>query len=69
MIRMILIGILALPFFHIDDNIRFGYLLGAILLIIVMNALIILVKHINALWLINKSEDLLLMNILILKRI
>ena len=31
MIRMILIGVLALPFFHIDDYIRFGYLLGAIL--------------------------------------
>ncbi len=46
MIRMILIGILALPFFHIDDNIRFGYLLGAILLIIVIIFLLFWFKKI-----------------------
>ena len=30
--RMLLIGIFALPFYQVDDNIRFGYLVGVIMM-------------------------------------
>jgi MFS family permease len=38
--RMMLIGIFALPFYQIDDNIRFGYLVGVIMMGLAVIALV-----------------------------
>jgi len=46
MIRMLLIGIFALPFFHINDNIRFGYLIGVLIIALTLIPLIIWYKRI-----------------------
>ena len=46
MIRMLLIGIFALPFFHINDNIRFGYLIGVLIIALTLIPLTIWYKRI-----------------------
>ena len=33
-VRMLLIGLFTISFFHVEDNIRFGYLLGAIMMVL-----------------------------------
>ena len=40
-VRMLLIGLFALPFFHIEDNIRFGYLVGVIMMLLAVISLTI----------------------------
>ena len=47
-IRMLMIGSLALPFFHINDNIRFAYLIGSFLLLFAIIILLIFYKKINS---------------------
>ena len=47
-IRMVLIGFFALPFYQISDNIRYGYLTGVIMMIIAVIPLIIWYKRILA---------------------
>jgi MFS family permease len=46
MIRMLLIGIFALPFFQINDNIRFGYLIGVLVIALTLIPLAIWYKRI-----------------------
>ena len=46
MVRMCLIGLFALPFFTTDDNVRWGYLVGAVVVIL---AIIPLLLHYKAL--------------------
>jgi len=46
MIRMLLIGIFALPFFQINDNIRFGYFIGVALLALTLIPLLLWYKRI-----------------------
>ena len=53
MVRMCLIGLFALPFFTTDDNIRYGYLVGAIMVIV---AIIPLILHYKALINLDKKE-------------
>ena len=48
-VRMIMIGLFALPFFNIDDNIRYAYLVGMVLMILVVFLLLIWYKRILAL--------------------
>ena len=43
LIRIILISIFALPFFNIDDNIRWGYMIGVIMMVI--SSFVLLVLH------------------------
>lgn len=40
-VRMLLIGLFTISFFHIEDNIRFGYLLGAIMMVLSIIPLLI----------------------------
>ncbi len=40
-VRMLLIGIFTISFFHIEDNIRFGYLLGTIMMVLSIIPLLI----------------------------
>ena len=47
-IRMLMIGCLALPFFHINDNIRFAYLIGSFLLLFAIIILLIFYKKISS---------------------
>ena len=44
--RMMLIGIFALPFYQIDDNIRFGYLVGMIMMGLALIPLVVWYKRI-----------------------
>ena len=44
--RMMLIGIFALPFYQIDDNIRFGYLVGVIMMGLALIPLVVWYKRI-----------------------
>ena len=46
MIRMILIGMFALQFFHSDDNIRYAYFIGSALIILAMIVLLLWYKRI-----------------------
>jgi MFS family permease len=46
MIRMLLIGIFALPFFQINDNIRFGYFIGVALLALTLIPLLLWYRRI-----------------------
>jgi len=43
---MLLIGLFALPFYQISDNIRYGYFAGVIMMIIAVIPLIIWYKRI-----------------------
>ncbi len=43
-VRMLLISLLTLPFFNLEDNIRYGYLLGLVLMVISLLILFILYK-------------------------
>ena len=43
LIRIILISIFALPFFNIDDNIRWGYMIGVIMM--VFSSFVLLILH------------------------
>ena len=54
--RMLLIGVFTLPFFHVADNIRFGYLVGVIMMLLAIIPLLIWYKRIVAVE-INKSFD------------
>jgi MFS family permease len=45
-VRMLLIGLFALPFYQISDNIRYGYFAGVIMMIIAVIPLIICYKRI-----------------------
>ena len=45
-VRMLLIGLFALPFYQISDNIRYGYFAGVIMMIIAVIPLIIWYKRI-----------------------
>ena len=45
-VRMLLIGIFTLPFFQIESNIRFGYLVGLVMMLLVVIPLIIWYKKI-----------------------
>ena len=47
-IRMMMIGVFALPFFNIDDNIRYAYFVGAGLMFLTLIPLIIWYKRIIA---------------------
>ena len=40
-VRMLLIGLFTILFFHIEDNIRYGYLLGAIMMVLSIIPLLI----------------------------
>ena len=40
-VRMLLIGLFTISFFHIEDNIRYGYLLGAIMMVLSIIPLLI----------------------------
>ena len=44
LIRILLISIFALPFFNFEDNIRWGYMVGVIMMIISAIILIVLKK-------------------------
>ena len=44
--RMLLIGIFALPFYQIADNIRFGYLVGVIMMGLALIPLVVWYKRI-----------------------
>ena len=46
--RMLLIGIFTLPFFHVSNNIRFGYLVGVIMMLLAIIPLILWYKRIVA---------------------
>ena len=43
LIRIILISIFALPFFNIDDNIRWGYMIGVIMMVV--SSFVLLILH------------------------
>ena len=45
-VRMLLISLFALPFFQIGDNIRFGYLVGVLMMLLSVIVLIIWYKKI-----------------------
>ena len=45
-VRMLLIGAFSLPFFQIEDNIRFGYLVGLVMMVVAVFTLIIYYKRI-----------------------
>ena len=45
--RMLLIGLFSLSFFQIEDNIRFGYLVGVIMMLIAVSILLIWCKRIQ----------------------
>ena len=45
-VRMLLIGLFAFSFFHIGDNIRFGYLVGVLMMLLAVISLIIWYKRI-----------------------
>jgi hypothetical protein len=45
---MLLIGLFTLTFFQIGDNIRFGYLLGVVMMLLAVISLIIWYKRIIA---------------------
>ena len=47
-VRMLLIGLFSLSFFQIGDNIRFGYLLGVVMMLLTVISLIIWYKRIIA---------------------
>ena len=47
LIRIILISIFALPFFNIDDNIRWGYMIGVIMMVVSSFVLLILHRKTN----------------------
>ena len=40
-VRMLLIGLFTFSFFHIGDNIRFGYLVGVLMMLLAVISLII----------------------------
>ena len=46
MIRMILIGMFALQFFHSDDNIRYAYFIGSALILLAIIVLLLWYKRI-----------------------
>ena len=48
-VRMIMIGLFALPFFNLHDNIRYAYLVGMVLMILVVLLLLIWYKRIISL--------------------
>lgn len=54
MVRMCLIGFFALPFFNTDDNVRYGYLVGAIM---VLMAIIPLILHYKSLINLDKKQE------------
>ena len=45
-VRMLLIALFALPFYHISDNIRYGYIVGVIMMILTLIPLILWYKRI-----------------------
>jgi len=47
LIRIILISIFALPFFNIDDNIRWGYMIGVIMMVVSSFVLLLLHRKTN----------------------
>ena len=47
-VRMLLIGLFALPFFHIQDNIRYAYLIGLLMMLVSVIILLIWYKKIVA---------------------
>ena len=47
-VRMLLIGLFAIPFFQIEDNIRYGYLIGLLMMLIAVISLTIWYKKIVA---------------------
>ena len=48
-VRMIMIGLFALPFFNLNDNIRYAYLLGMALMVLVIILLLIWYRKIVSL--------------------
>jgi len=55
MVRMCLIGLFAMPFFLTNDNVRWGYLIGAVMVIL---AIIPLVLHYKSLVNLEKRKDI-----------
>ena len=55
MVRMCLIGLFAIPFFLTNDNVRWGYLVGAVMVIL---AIIPLVLHYKSLVNLEKRKDI-----------
>ena len=55
MVRMCLIGLFAMPFFLTNDNVRWGYLVGAVMVIL---AIIPLVLHYKSLVNLEKRKDI-----------
>ena len=55
MVRMCLIGLFAMPFFLTNDNVRWGYLVGAVMVIL---AIIPLVLHYKSLVNLEKKKDI-----------
>ena len=45
-VRMLLVGLLASPFFRINDNIRFGYLVGLFLMLAAVGVLMYYYRNI-----------------------
>ena len=45
-VRMLLIALFALPFYHISDNIRYGYIVGVIMMMLTLMPLILWYKRI-----------------------
>ena len=45
-VRMLLIALFALPFYHISDNIRYGYIVGVIMMVLTLMPLILWYKRI-----------------------
>ena len=54
MVRMCLIGLFALPFFTTNDNVRYAYLVGAIM---VLMAIIPLILHYKSLINLDKKQE------------
>ena len=54
MVRMCLIGLFALPFFKTNDNVRYAYLVGAIMVLI---AIIPLILHYKSLINLDKKQE------------
>ena len=48
-IRMMMIGLFALPFFNLEDNIRYGYIVGMALMIVSVLLLLLWYKRILSL--------------------
>ena len=54
MVRMCLIGLFALPFFTTNDNVRYGYLVGTIMVLI---SIIPLLLHYKSLINLDKKQE------------